>query len=349
MSPLGERLKLARLKARMSQRELADRVGVTAMSISKYESNLMMPSAETLFKLAQALDVRLEFLLRQAPHLLIEPVYRRHRRMSSRTEEAIKAQIQDWLERYLLAESMVPDEQSNEWLPAGFPYPVQTLDDVERAAVALRAAWELGNDPIDSLTELLEDRGIKVGVIEGADDFDACTFLYDSHTPVIVVNRHRPVDRQRFDLAHELGHLMMRVAEGLDEEKAAHRFAAALLVPAEAAFRELGRSRSHLDLLELMELKEKYGMSMAAWIRRAQDLGILRASATRHLWQQLSARGWRKQEPVELPAESPSRMFRLVRRLVAEGIISEARAAELMGQRVSLFAPQHEESRAVHY
>jgi len=349
MFPIGERLKLARLMAGMSQRDLAKRVGVTATSISKYEDNRMMPAPETLSRLAQALNVRIEFLLRQAPVVRIDPVFRRHRRMSAKTEQALRAQIQEWLERYLLTEFMLPDEPNNEWLPAGFPYSVQTLDDVERAAIALRVAWELGNDPIDNLTELLEDRGIKVGVIEGADDFDACTFLYDGHTPVIVVNRHRPVDRQRFDLAHELGHLMMHVAEGLDEEKAAHRFAAAFLVPAEVAFRELGHSRNHLDLLELMELKEKYGMSMAAWIRRAQDLGILRTGATRYLWQQLSARGWRKQEPVELPAETPSRMLRLVRRLVAEGIISEARAAELMGQRVSLFASQHEEPRAVRH
>jgi len=347
--PIGERLKLARLMAGMSQRDLAERVGVTAMSISKYEDNRMMPAPETLSRLAQVLNVRIEFLLRQAPAVQIDPVFRRHRRMSAKTEQALRARIQDWLERYLLAESMLPDEPDNEWLPAGFPYCVQTLDDVERAAMALRAAWELGNDPIDSLTELLEDRGIKVGLIEGTDDFDACTFLYDGHTPVIVVNRHRPVDRQRFDLAHELGHLMMRVDESLDEEKAAHRFAAAFLVPAEVVFRELGYSRSHLDLLELKELKEKYGMSMAAWIRRAQDLGILRGRATRSLWRQMSARGWRKQEPIELPAETPRRMFRLVRRLVAEGIISEARAAELMGQRVSLFAPPHEESRAVRY
>ncbi|MEB2288237.1 MAG: XRE family transcriptional regulator [Anaerolineae bacterium] len=348
MIPIGERLKLARLKAHLSQRELAGRVGLSAMSISKYENNVMVPGAETLFKLAQALDVRVEFLLRQVPHLHIEPVYHRHKRMGPRAQEAVRAQIQDWLERYLLVESLWPEEVHVQ-MPQGFPHPVRMLDDAERAAAALREAWQMGSDPIVSLTELLEERGVNVGLVEGADDFDACTFLYDDYTPVIAVNQNRSADRQRFDLAHELGHLMMRVAEDLDEEKAAHRFAAAFLVPAEAAIMELGHRRSHLDLYELLELKGKYGMSVAAWVYRAQDLGILSDSAARQLWRQLSARGWRKQEPRALPAETPGRMYRLVRRLVAEGIISEARAAELMGQRIALFPTPPEEARALHH
>ncbi len=348
MLPIGERLRLARLKAGMSQLELAERVGVSAMSISKYENNLMVPSATTLSRLAQVLEVRLEFLLRQAPAVQIAPLYRRHRRMSAKTEQLVKAQVQDRLERYLLVESFFPDERARTWLPEGFPYPVRSLDDAERAAAALREAWQLGTDPIVNLTELLEDKGIRIGLIEGAANFDACTFLYDEHTPVIAVNRNRPADRQRFDLAHEVGHLMMQVADYLDEEKAAHRFAAALLVPAAVAVMELGQRRSYLDLFELLKLKEKYGMSIAAWIYRAQDLGILPGGSARRLWQQLSARGWRKEEPGMLPPETPGRMYRLVRRLVAEGIISEARAAELMGERIALFSPQREEARAVY-
>ncbi len=332
----------------MSQLELADRVGVSAMSISKYENNLMMPSATMLAKLAQALEVRIEFLLRQVPDVHIAPLYRRHRRMSAKTEQLVKAQVQDWLERYLLVESFFPDERESTWRPQGFPYHVRSLDDAERAAEVLREAWQMGTDPIVNLTELLEDKGIRIGLIEGAADFDACTFLYDEHTPVIAVNRNRPADRQRFDLAHELGHLMMQVADDLDEERAAHRFAAALLVPAAVVMMELGQRRHHLDLFELLELKQKYGMSVAAWVYRAQDLGILSGSSARQLWQQLSVRGWRKQEPGTLPPETPGRMYRLVRRLVAEGVISEARAAELMGERIALFSPQREEARAVY-
>ena len=348
MSGIGERLKLARMKARLSQRNLAEQAGVTAMSISKYENNEMMPSSDVLFKLAEALNVRMEFFLRSSPELEIQPVYRKHSRMGKKAQEAVKAQIQDWLERYLLVESFYPGDAGFE-LPAGFPRPVETLVNAEGAAAALREAWQLGDDPIDILTELLEEKGIKVGLVEGEDHFDACTFLYDGETPVIAVNENRPGDRQRFDLAHELGHIMLHVMEGVDEEKAAHRFAGAFLVPAEAARMELGAVRRHLDPVELMMLKEKYGMSMAAWVYRAKDLGILGDSAVDQMWRRFSALGWRKQEPLELPPEKPRRMDRLVRRLVAEDIISESRAAELMGERIVLSLDRSGEAFALHH
>jgi len=339
MNGIGERLKLARVRSRLSQRDLAARAGVSAMAISKYENNEMMPGSEVLLRLSAALDVRPEFFLRSAPPLAIEPVYRRHSRLGAKTQNAIQAQIQDWLERYLLVESLCLEERRFA-MPEGFPREVQTLAEAEEAAAALREIWRLGSDPIDNLTELLEAKGIKVGLIAGDDNFDACTFLYDGRTPVIAVNRNRPGDRQRFDLAHELGHIMLKVAGGLDEEKAAHRFAGAFLVPAEAARLELGEERTRLDLLELAMLKRKYGMSMGAWIYRARDLGILSEHAAEGLWRQLSARGWRRQEPEPLPPEAPGRMYRLVQRLLAEKVISEARAAELMGLSLGAYLKQ---------
>ncbi|NPV68449.1 MAG: ImmA/IrrE family metallo-endopeptidase [Anaerolineae bacterium] len=347
MNGIGERLKLARVRSRLSQRDLAARAGVSAMAISKYENNEMMPGSEVLLRLSAALDVRPEFFLRNAPSLAIEPVYRKHSRLGAKAQHAIQAQIQDWLERYLLVESLCLEEHRFE-MPEGFPQEVRTLVEAEEAAAALRQIWQLGNDPINNLTELLEAKGIKVGLIAGDDNFDACTFLYNGKAPIIAVNSNRPGDRQRFDLTHELGHIMLKVAGKLDEEKAAHRFAGAFLVPAEAARQELGEQRTHLDLLELVMLKRKYGMSMGAWIYRAKDLGILSEHAAEGLWRQLSARRWRRQEPEPLPPETPGRMHRLVRRLLAERIISEARAAELMGlslgvylkQRTSLYDPE---------
>jgi Zn-dependent peptidase ImmA (M78 family)/DNA-binding XRE family transcriptional regulator len=348
MNGIGERLKLARTKARMSQRALADQAGVTAMSISKYENNEMMPGSDVLLKLADALDVRMEFFLRSAPELAIQPVYRKHSRMGQKAQEAVKAQIQDWLERYLLIESFYPGDVCVK-MPEGYPRQVETLEDTEEIANALRAAWQLGDNPIDNLMELLEEKGIKVGLVKGDDDFDACTFLYDGETPAIAANENRPSDRQRFSLAHELGHIMMQVAKEVDEEKAAHRFAGAFLVPADAALMELGTVRRYLDPFELMMLKEKYGMSMAAWIHRAKELGILSESAADRMRQWFNGRGWRKREPTELPQEKPRRMHRLVRRLVAEEVISESRAAELMGERIVLSLDRYEEAFAVHH
>ncbi|MGH2538246.1 MAG: helix-turn-helix domain-containing protein [Candidatus Promineifilaceae bacterium] len=349
MVGIGERLKLARAMRRLSQRGLAERAGVSAMAISKYENNEMMPGSDVLRQLAKALDVRMEFLLRPAPEVEIRPVFRKHSRLGKKATGAVIAQIREWLERYLTVESFFPDEEIGAFsFPKEFPYAIEAVKEAEQAAEELRKAWRLGEDPTENLTELLEDRGIKVGMLAGDGDFDACTFSFDGDNIVIAVKRGVPGDRQRFNLAHELGHIMLKVMPEVEEEKAAHRFAGAFLVSARAARMELGSARRYLDPHELMLLKKKYGMSMAAWVYRAKDLGILDAADAERLWRDFRTRGWHKQEPGRpLPAEEPTRLKRLVWRLAAEDVISRSRAAELLDEPLAVFANQEEGAVAV--
>jgi Zn-dependent peptidase ImmA (M78 family) len=238
------------------------------------------------------------------------------------------AQIQEWLERYLEVEAILQEDQVQISLPR---FQVGTMNQIEQAAVELRRLWNLGDDAIESLMELLEDKQIKVGLVDGFDDFDACTFQADG-SPVIVTKTGQPGDRQRFNLAHELGHLVLEVEQSLVEEKAAHRFAGAFLVPAETARRELGLHRTNLDFSELYLLKHKYGLSMQAWVSRAKNLEIIDENTADRLFRLFSAKGWRKIEPGELlMPEKPLRMQRLIFRAFAEDLISQTRAEELLG------------------
>ncbi len=148
-----------------------------------------------------------------------------------------------------------------------------------------------------------------------------------------------PGDRQRFTLAHELGHLLLEFPADLDAdtaEKLVYRFAAAFIVPREAARAELGDRRRRLDLIELALLKREYGLSMAAWVHRAEELGILPEAAARSLFETFDKAGWRLREPGEpYPSQDPRRFERLVRHALAEEVISETRAAELLGRAVT--------------
>jgi Zn-dependent peptidase ImmA (M78 family)/DNA-binding XRE family transcriptional regulator len=350
MSGIGERLKLARRMARMSQQELADQSDVSKMAISKYENNQMMPGSEVLVRMAEALNIRIEFLLRQPADLSIQPTYRKHEAMSAKSEEAVVAEIQEWLERYQTIESFFPEAERDVFaFPDKFPYPVNNLEDIEAAAEALRRAWQLGTDATQNLTEMLESHGIKVGLVRGDEHFDACTFWVNETLPVIAAKPSAPGDRQRFSLAHELGHLMLEVGPDVDEEQAANRFAGAFLVPAGIARRELGHSRHSLDAVELLMLKQKYGLSMNAWIIRARDLGILSTQDADVIRQEFRQRGWRNEEPgLPLATEQPGRMIRLVRRLVAEDVISRARAADLLGERLMLSVKEQQDALALH-
>src|SRR5699024_5993925 len=139
-------------------------------------------------------------------------------------------------------------------LPDGWPDQFTTLNDVEAAAERLRDAWDLGRSPIPSLIDVLEDRGVIVVVtrVETHDKFDGLMCNVQDK-PVVVVSAHRPGDRQRLTLAHELGHLLLhdRLAEELDEEKACNAFAGAFLLPKSALVQAVGCKRHALDAGEL--------------------------------------------------------------------------------------------------
>ena len=331
---LGERIKLGRKSSGLSLRALAEEVGVSAQAISKYERDQDVPSSGVLLRLAQALDVRVEFFFRQRPVSISAPDYRKRVALPRKQEEAVKARVQEWLERYLEAESFFDLEPMPQFdLPENMKRQVASVAEVEDVAVGLRQAWGLGLAPIENMIELLEDHGIKVGLVDAHDEFDGCIMWANETIPVIVVKRDLPGDRQRFNLAHELGHLVLDPVSGVDIEKAAYRFAGAFLVPAQKVYFELGERRQSLDLLELHSLKHKYGLSMQGWTYRAKDLGILSSNAATHLLRQFRQNGRHRKEPGDqLPSEEPERMTRLILRALAEDLISESRAADLLGR-----------------
>jgi Zn-dependent peptidase ImmA (M78 family) len=136
-------------------------------------------------------------------------------------------------------------------------------------------------------------------------------------------------------LAHELAHLVLRFSElnDTEQEKAADRFAGAFLMAKDMVLRLLGPHRTSISIGELVELKKIFKVSIASLVVRCAQLGILTKAAYGRLWAHIKDLGWNSQastEPNPLPAEVPQRMERLCLRAVAEGAISEARAAELL-------------------
>lgn len=330
---IGSRIALARKWRRLSLRQLAKKTGLSHTAINNYETNKRTPDSQTLITMAEALGVSLDFFFRATTQSNLQPAYRKRASLTKANEAAVLAEITDWLERYETVLSLLPPEEVVHFkYPANFPYPVSVFEDAETAALNLREAWAMGHNAIGNLTELLEEKGIKVALVDSDLKFDACTFTTPNQVPLIASNMRVSGDRQRFSLAHELGHIMLSPqGNAASIEKMANRFARALLVTADMAHYELGYQRDWLDKDELLSLKHKYGISVAAWIYRAYDLQIISESTLTQLMTWLSTNGWRKTEPgPQLSAEQPQRLNRLVWRLLAEDIISEARAAELL-------------------
>lgn len=338
---IGEKLKIARAAAGLSLRDLAARMGgrVTAQAIGKYERDEDMPSSGVLIALARALDVREEYLLSDDEIVLEGVDFRKAPKASSREEAVLQAKTIHLLERYIAVEDLL-NLRSVDWQqPRGAPYPVTDLRDAEDVARSVREEWGLGHDPIPKLAELLEERGIKILSLDldHIDGLAAKVRRKDRRDArVIVIKKSTWSERKRFNLAHELGHMVMTVDQKVDEEKAAHRFAGAFLIPADSLRAEVGASRSTISLGELVVLKERFGASIQAIVYRCKDLGIIKQSEFSRQFQVFTERGWRT-APFEEPGsmnsilEEPRRFERLCYRALAENVISEAKTAELLG------------------
>lgn len=337
---IGARLKVARAASGLSLRELAAAMGdvVSAQAIGKYERNEDMPSSRVLRALSDALQASEEYLLSD-DDLVLEGIEFRKPAQSSREEATIEARTIQLLERYLAVEAAL-HLRSVDWeKPRGAPFAIRDIRDAEDAARSVREDWGLGNDPIPKLAELLEERGIKVLSLDLAEiDGLAAQVRRKNQTAarVIVVRKDTWSERKRFNLAHELGHMCMKIEGAIDVEKAAHRFASALLMPADAIRAEVGAKRSFISVGELVPLKLRFGASLQAIAFRCKDLGIINQAAFGRLFGLFGQRGWRRppyEEPGCIPPsyEEPKRFERLCYRALAEDAISEARAAELLG------------------
>jgi Zn-dependent peptidase ImmA (M78 family)/DNA-binding XRE family transcriptional regulator len=338
---IGRKLKVARSAAGLSLRALSDAIGnrVSAQAIGKYERDEDMPGSGVLLVLAEALDVSIDYLL-SADELALEGVDFRKKAVASAREEAkLEARTLHLLERYLELEDLL-NLRSVDWeQPRSAPHPVADIRDAEDAARSVREDWGLGNDPIPKFAELLEERGIKVLSVD-LDDIDGLAAKVRRKdrdaARVIVIKKGSWSERKRFNLAHELGHMVIAPEAGVDEEKAAHRFAGAFLMPADVIRSEVGAHRSSISIAELVALKERFGVSIQALAYRCKDLGILNQAAVGKLFRVFADRGWRSPpyaEPalMEPEVEEPRRFERLCYRALAEGVIGEARAAELLG------------------
>ena len=199
-------------------------------------------------------------------------------------------------------------------------------DSPRQAARALRLAWRMGMGPAPNLVQLAEAHGIRVLGIPLADAaVDAFSFWAPDGRPFVFLSRIKTAERSRFDLAHEIGHLVLHcdvtgTGETTDREieREADVFAAELLLPTEAL---RARVRGAPSIEDLMRIKSAYGASAMAAARSIRDAGLLSKWGHRQLVATLTSRGFHTGEPGSTLPYEKSRVFSTVlERLRAEGV-----------------------------
>lgn len=300
------RLKEARIAKGYSQQDLAERIGSTSQSIGHYENGARSMSADVIALIAKELEVPASFFIAEKKCIVTSrgPLFFRAKKTIRSNKHRIKYEvITAWIvELYKWIQQSVESPAMN--LPE-FPAKDFYSDaDVEDMASALRAHWGLGDGPIRNLNALVEANGIMTVRIDTTDiGTDAFSGFFDGK-PYVFLNRLKnSASRTRFDIAHELGHIVMHnhlsesaLINGLDAiETQADYFAGAFLMPASSFAREVADT----SLAGLGILKERWGASIQSMVMRSYQLGLIDDHRKTELFRQISFKGWRKGEPNE--------------------------------------------------
>jgi Zn-dependent peptidase ImmA (M78 family)/DNA-binding XRE family transcriptional regulator len=304
---IGERVRHARDFCGLTQAALAELAGVPQSKISEIEAGRdARPKAEYIDRIANATAFPTTFFdLGPLPDLP-DGNFRRLKRGKVQATKQVRAHARQIVELIQRAESVVE-------MPPVRLKPVRAVGDFETLAAEVREEMGVGQrDPIPNLTRAVERAGVVVaglpGEIPDHYGFSAWPEFGFEGRPIIVFSQTDPGDRQRFTIAHELGHLLLHSPLRDDEldadtaEKEANRFAGALLLPRVAAMESM---RSPLTLTTLAGVKATFGCSIGVCAHRAADLGLITEGRFVSLRKQMTSRGWHRNEPVEVPNEKP--------------------------------------------
>ena len=326
----GDRLKKARQSRGRTITDLAEATGITKQSLSLYE-NGTNPDHERGVKIAQELGFPYDYFM-QEDTCRAESGVTYFRSLAtatkiSRTAESTKlefvAKVYELLLQYIdfPALNLPQIDFNGSYDEFDDEAEAKMIDEIEGIAQAVRKQWGLGNEPIGNLQLLLEGNGIIVtgfDVDTKIDAFSQRILLDDGQVYLIAVTQgDMPEGRIMFDMAHELGHILMHPwSEELDyvskeefklRERQANMFASALLLPRETFTRDVEAYPT--DLAYYQFLKKKWKCSMAAMMYRAHELGIVTDNQFQYMMRQYSKKGYRNGEPDDIPYYLNENMF----------------------------------------
>lgn len=348
----GNRLQEARKFNGLTVTELAKTLNVTKQTISQYENNKITPPFENIVKISSELKFPSEYFF-QDDSSDVHPGTTYFRSLMKtkkkyRTEQVVKinniAKIyNDFLKNYV------------EFPSLNLPFNKEFQTPID-AARFLRNYWSLGNEPVENMTRLLEENGIIITEYNTkTDDIDAFSQFEKTNDEdffIIAVSKNKKSGvRRRFDLAHELGHILLHDwsedieavtrSEFKEKEKEANEFASTFLLPEEGFKSELSFNPTDLDYYVF--LKRKWKVSVSCMIMRARKFNLINNNQYQYLFRKMSAKGWRKKEPLDniIDIEEPTLFKDSVDLLFSDAELNSEKFMKLLSEEASLAMESH--------
>lgn len=301
-----ELLSLRRRMLGLNQTELAKAAGISQGTLSKMEQGLKEVSVSQLETLVQALKCPASFFFQ--PEREYGPPLSMHDGMYRKGAVSIKAIdkiIAELNTRIAHARTLLKSSELEPELPLPFYEPEDYRSDFEKIAQNVRRAWLMPRGPVKNLTDYMERAGILIIKCDmSGARIDGVSYQVSGLPPIVFLNDDIPADRERFTLAHELGHLVMHKYPTENMEKEANSFAAAFLMPEI----DIAPVLKGITLEKAAALKPYWKVSIGSLLYKAKTLKAVDDGQMQYLWRMRSALGWNTKEPesLDFPNETPT-------------------------------------------
>lgn len=332
----SKRLKSAREMRSMSMAALSAALGnaVSPQAIYKYEAGKMLPGSPQLIALSRVLDVPIDFFFRPFTVSVSGIEFRKKYKLGAKERKSIEGEAIDKVEKYFEIEEICGKRET---CPLHLGVYMRDEEDVLTLVRNLRKDWGLEDKPLGNVIQLLESKGIIVIEIQASRDFDGLSGLANG-IPIIVLNKEFPSpERKRFTALHELGHLVMRFDENMEDrqvETLCHLFASEMLLPRNLFEQEVGDIyHRQVSLQEFAVVQQKYGISIDALMYKAKEAHMIPENRQRNYHILKNTRPAFKEfaEKSRTIEETSARFESLVYQALSCDLISLSKASGLLG------------------
>lgn len=299
-------LKLVRYFYRMSLQDVADQLGISRQYLHKFETGQSIPDNEMLLNIADIYNVKADFFSQDKATVQEDQVHFRKLQRSKEIDKQSLISTAEYVDRLL---TKVEKRLNGKVTLPAFDLPkldgfdIDKPLDIERIAEHCRKEWDLGLGPISNMTRLCENLGIVViSYDQHGENSDIDALSVTLKRPIIVRSSSKQsACRLRFDLAHELAHLLFHdgIITGCRKtESQANHFAGAFLLPRAIMIKYFPSifSNGRFRWDNMSEFKKQFKVSKAATLYRAKQLSLLTESQYRTGIIYLKNKGESKQE-----------------------------------------------------
>lgn len=315
----GEKLQSVRELNGLSRKELADKLSLSEQAIWQYENQYTSPKFEVANELKTNFNVKNKFFYTE-PFINnvaeVESIAYRAEDREARKKTKMETTFLDFISYFLekfesklnLPISSLPllrDESIRFYNRS-----LETSDRLlQLETLAENARKKLDIHSNSELLYKLELSGIYVLEKNMGTSIDAYSTWTSHEKPFIILgNKKKSAVRRNFDLAHELGHLLLHYKIDMDSltkdehkiiEKEANDFASFFLLPKDQFIKDFSTISKKSNPESYFDLKMKYMVSISALEYRAYKMRLLTFEENRYFYATLNRKDYKKNEPLD--------------------------------------------------